>query len=694
MKSVMRFGIGTRLSMGFGFLLLLMLGLTHQSVTEVNYINADLGQINDVNSVKQRFAINFRGSVHDRAIAIRDVTLVETQQERQEAVDLIAKLAATYAENEQKMTDMLSGGASDAEKTIIAEIADIQSKTNPLVAEIIGLQEKGDAAGAKKILLEQARPLFVSWLGAINKFIDYQEALNKQVGGDVRTSASGFQTLALGSLAGAAVLAIIAAFLASRSITGPMAVAGIAAKMAEGQMEGDQTLDARNDQIGSLARAVGAVRDAVSRQAARQAESDANRAAAERSQLESAARQRESEANETNHAVDQLGRALEEMANGNLDYRLSQSFGSSLDALRINFNNSVGKLQSAMESIGGNAFSIDAGAREISNASNDLARRTEQQAASIEQTAAALDEISTTVNDSTRRAEEAGSLVAKTRQNAERSGEVVKRAVAAMGQIEGSSNEINNIISVIDDIAFQTNLLALNAGVEAARAGDAGKGFAVVAQEVRELAQRSANAAKEIKQLINNSGEQVRSGVTLVGETGKALETIVSEVQEINRHVNSIVESAKEQSLALKEINSAVNEMDQSTQKNAAMVEETSAASQNLASEAASLSAQLAKFRFEGPVRLAMFKRPARRHSRGRLRPVPWFARSPPHSPVVEVKALLLQPRQAAIGRNSKSHRKACETTKPHSQGCGFVVSLRNDSLEMFQISVATVSAS
>ncbi|WP_132550826.1 HAMP domain-containing methyl-accepting chemotaxis protein [Rhizobium azibense] len=604
MRKMTRFGIGTRLGIGFGFLLLLMLALTQYSVTEVNFINSDLGQVNDVNSVKQRFAINFRGSVHDRAIAIRDVTLVEATADRQAAVELIAKLAEAYAVNEKKMAQMVSSpaGASAEERTILAEIADIQSKTNPLVVQIINLQVKGDGAQAKKILLEQARPLFVAWLGAINKFIDYQEALNQKVGDDVRQSVNGFQTLAFGSLAVAMLLAIVAAFVASRSITRPIAKLQSALRhMASGGGVGaDSTLDTRRDEIGDLARAVGAVRDALSAQATHRAEVDARRAAAEREQLEGAAREREAAATETNDAVAQLGQALEAMADGDLAFRLVRPFGPALDTLRINFNNSADKLQSSLKAIGGNALSIDAGAAEISTASNDLARRTEQQAASLEETAAALDEITTTVNGSTARAEEARTVVAKTRQNAERSGDVVKRAVLAMGQIETSSSEINNIISVIDEIAFQTNLLALNAGVEAARAGEAGKGFAVVAQEVRELAQRSARAAKEIKQLIHTSAEQVRSGVALVDETGKALTEIVLEVQEINRHVDSIVESAKEQSTALREINNAVNAMDQSTQQNAAMVEETSAAGQKLAAEAAALSAQLAKFRFDG----------------------------------------------------------------------------------------------
>jgi methyl-accepting chemotaxis protein len=293
----------------------------------------------------------------------------------------------------------------------------------------------------------------------------------------------------------------------------------------------------------------------------------------------------------------QLATALQDLAGGNLDQHLDKQFIPALETLRLSFNDSIDKLKQAMRAVGTNAQAITAGSSEISNAAQDLSRRTEQQAASIEETAAALEQITTTVADSSRRAEEAGTLVAQTKLGAERSSEVVRNAVKAMGEIENSSREISSIIGVIDEIAFQTNLLALNAGVEAARAGDAGKGFAVVAQEVRELAQRSAKAAKEIKSLITTSSDQVKTGVSLVGQAGKALEEILTQVQQINTNVTAIVEGAKEQATGLKEINQAVNTMDQGTQQNAAMVEQSTAASHALAREADGLFSLLSQFK-------------------------------------------------------------------------------------------------
>ena len=297
-------------------------------------------------------------------------------------------------------------------------------------------------------------------------------------------------------------------------------------------------------------------------------------------------------------SVDDVAAGLTALAEGDLTARIERPLIPGLDRLRLDFNNSLDRLQAAMATVGENTNAIAAGSKEIQSASDNLAKRTEQQAAAVEETAAALEEITQTVTDSAKRADEAGTLVARTKAGAEKSGEVVKSAINAMGQIESSSREISNIIGVIDDIAFQTNLLALNAGVEAARAGEAGKGFAVVAQEVRELAQRSANAAKEIKALITTSGEQVRNGVSLVGQTGKALEQIVLEVQDINSNVIAIVEASREQATGLQEINKAVNAMDQNTQQNAAMVEETTAASHSLARESETLRNLLSQFRF------------------------------------------------------------------------------------------------
>ncbi|MCA1490859.1 PAS domain-containing methyl-accepting chemotaxis protein [Ensifer sp. NBAIM29] len=294
--------------------------------------------------------------------------------------------------------------------------------------------------------------------------------------------------------------------------------------------------------------------------------------------------------------VDQLAAALNRLSNGDLAQNLSTPFIPTLEKLRIDFNAAVEKLRTTMQAVAENAGAIAAGSQQIRSASDDLSKRTEQQAASVEETAAALEEITTTVADTSHRAEEAGQLVRKTRENAEHSGAVVRSAIEAMGKIESSSSEISNIIGVIDEIAFQTNLLALNAGVEAARAGDAGKGFAVVAQEVRELAQRSAKAAKEIKDLITDSNAHVKSGVALVGETGTVLNTIVSQVQQVNGNVEAIVEAAKEQATGIKEINQAVNTMDQGTQQNAAMVEESTAAAHSLAKEAEALFDLLGQF--------------------------------------------------------------------------------------------------
>ena len=387
----------------------------------------------------------------------------------------------------------------------------------------------------------------------------------------------------------------------------------------------------RKDEVGQMAATVQAFRENAIARVRLENETEASRSMSEKDRIERE-RQKTQEAADVQFAVNNLATALSRIAEGDVTHRIAQPFVPSLDGIRGDFNRAAQQLQSTLTQVAQNARGIDSGANEIRSAADDLAKRTEQQAAAVEETAAALEEITTTVKDSTRRAQEAGHLVSRAKIGAEKSGEVVQKAVSAMEQIATSANEISNIIGVIDEIAFQTNLLALNAGVEAARAGEAGKGFAVVAQEVRELAQRSANAAKEIKNLITTSNGQVQQGVQLVGETGRALELIVTEVQEINRHVAAIAESAQEQSSGLQQINTAVNQMDQDTQKNAAMVEESTAASHGLANEASSLNRLIAQFRLsEGshaeasaPVRTAsVADRPAASPARalgGRIR--------------------------------------------------------------------------
>ena len=298
--------------------------------------------------------------------------------------------------------------------------------------------------------------------------------------------------------------------------------------------------------------------------------------------------------------VDLLAEGLEALANGNLCFEITQALPGDYESLRLDFNRALARLCETMSGLDQTADGIDGEVVAIAQASDELSRRTEHNAATLEQTAAALVELTASVRSAANGATEAKRLIETANRTADDGSASVSHAVEAMTRIEESSRGITKITSVIDEIAFQTNLLALNAGVEAARAGEAGRGFAVVASEVRALAQRSSEAAREISDLIAASETEIHQGVDLVGKTGEALDRILDSVRDISDQVILIASSSEEQATGLSEINDAVNMLDTTTQQNAAMFEETSAATTVLNSKTCELVSAIRAFQFAG----------------------------------------------------------------------------------------------
>ncbi len=514
-------------------------------------------------------------------------------------------ILASYTTNTQRMDERFSL-LNRLMPEMAGELSEMQSATKIILGltdKVIefGSKNQNDAARAQ---LAIADPLIDDLRAKIRTLVDAVAAhMNSENERMTASMQSTILTYIVSLVALFVGLIITALYVSSRGITGPInALRERMLSLAAGKTEEPIAGMGRKDEVGQMADAVVVFRDNAVANLRLEQEAAANRSLSEEERHRKAEADR-LRAQEMAEATAGLGEGLKHLASGDLTYQLDKAFAPDFETLRADFNAAVGQLSETLRAVADATSGIDTGSREVSASADDLSKRTEQQAAALEETAAALDQITVNVANSSKRAEEARKVAVQANESAAQSGRVVANAVDAMQKIEASSNQVSNIIGVIDEIAFQTNLLALNAGVEAARAGEAGKGFAVVAQEVRELAQRSAQAAKEIKDLIRNSSVEVQSGVKLVSDTGEALKTIEGYIVTVNQHMDSIATSAKEQSVGLAEVNSAVNQMDQVTQQNAAMVEETSAAGATLANESGRLRELISQFQLSGALR-------------------------------------------------------------------------------------------
>ncbi len=428
--------------------------------------------------------------------------------------------------------------------------------------------------------------------------------------------------LAVTILVGAILCGIL--FVVWSKLTTPITnLAAYMTRLANGATSDAPPCPGRQDEIGEMNAALDFFRAAIEKM--RAAEADA---AAQRGKVAEQLKDREAGykwyVENRDFFFREYTSAMTRLSAGDLEFRLDKPFIKDYENLRETFNTATDRLQSALKSIAVTCGTIHSSTQEISQASDELSQRNEAQAAMLSQTAAAIHAIAEAVKQTAESANVAREVAGLANSDAVKGEKIVGDVTRAMSGIEQSFEQIGQIIGLIDEIAFQTNLLALNAGVEAARAGAAGKGFAVVATEVRNLAQRSAEAAKDIKLLISTSDQKVRDGVTLAADSGASLRNIVERVTQIDAVVNKIAASAGVQSKGLIEINATVHEIDRVTQRNAAMSEETNAASRSLANDSNSLNSLIADFKIGQPNSVADFTaRSAQRDVVARTRPKP-----------------------------------------------------------------------
>jgi methyl-accepting chemotaxis protein len=403
-----------------------------------------------------------------------------------------------------------------------------------------------------------------------------------------------------------AAAGVLAAYFGRRISKPLLRLVSTMDELIGGRLDAEVPETGRRDEIGRMANALLVFRDAAVEKTRLERDTEEQRRQAEEQRAASAAAQerlaeeRARAAAEQEQVVGALAEGLKNLAAGDLTYRLEDGFTEATEQIKLDFNAAMERLDHTVRTIADAARDVSGAAREISSGTDDLSRRTEEQATSLEVTSSSMEEISATVKRNADNATEANQFAAGSCKVAQKNGEAVSLAVAAMSRIKESSGKIADIIGIIDEIARQTNLLALNAAVEAARAGDAGRGFAVVASEVRSLAQRSAQAAKDINALIGASSGQVQEGVALVNRAGASLSEIVSSINKVAAIVSDIASASGEQSTGIGQVNQTLAQMDEMTQQNSALVEQSAAAAKALEQQANAMRTQIGFFRITG----------------------------------------------------------------------------------------------